>query len=168
MPPSPPPSPPKSQQQADSVDSSEPVGYAHVMQPAATNGISSREPKSPAAREEYSEATFDSIEPSENKLNHPTANRVRPPMNRRPPSHINVVKENGNEPNEQQPAWMKDLGKRNQAKFSSQPAFETKDVKMSPETETALPRGLPQKSPPASQRTPISLNREGEGFSVWC
>ncbi|CAN7989218.1 unnamed protein product [Ixodes hexagonus] len=39
-------------------------------------------------------ATFDSIEPSENKLNHPTANRVRPPMNRRPPSHITVVKEN--------------------------------------------------------------------------
>ncbi|XP_077487777.1 SH3 domain-containing kinase-binding protein 1-like isoform X4 [Amblyomma americanum] len=99
------------------------------------------------------EATFDSIEPSENKLNHPTANRVRPPMNRRPPSHITIVKENGNEPSEQQPAWMKDLGKRHQAKFSSQPTFENKDTKIASSPEKEHPsRVYPQKSPPSAHK----------------
>ncbi|EEC12683.1 hypothetical protein IscW_ISCW020520 [Ixodes scapularis] len=135
--PPPPPSPVASQPRAPAVPAKEAAdAYAQVMRPAAaTNGLAAgaKEPKSPPvnfAREEYSEATFDSIEPSENKLNHPTANRVRPPMNRRPPSHITVGKENGNEPNEMQPAWMKDLGKRNQSKFTSQPPFENKDVKV--------------------------------------
>ncbi|KAG0444443.1 hypothetical protein HPB47_013788 [Ixodes persulcatus] len=135
--PPPPPSPVASQPRAPAVPAKEAAdAYAQVMRPAAaTNGLAAgaKEPKSPPvnfAREEYSEATFDSIEPSENKLNHPTANRVRPPMNRRPPSHITVGKENGNEPNETQPAWMKDLGKRNQSKFTSQPPFENKDVKV--------------------------------------
>lgn len=107
------------------------------------------------------EATFDSIEPSENKLNHPTANRVRPPMNRRPPSHITIVKENGNEPSEQQPAWMKDLGKRHQAKFSSQPTFETKDAKIASSPEKELPsRMYPQKSPPSVHKPMAGSVRE--------
>ncbi|KAL1417105.1 hypothetical protein MTO96_027159 [Rhipicephalus appendiculatus] len=107
------------------------------------------------------EATFDSIEPSENKLNHPTANRVRPPMNRRPPSHITIVKENGNEPSEQQPAWMKDLGKRHQAKFSSQSTFEGKDVKIAGSPEKELPsRMYPQKSPPSAHKPLAGSVRE--------
>ncbi|XP_037577665.1 SH3 domain-containing kinase-binding protein 1 isoform X5 [Dermacentor silvarum] len=107
------------------------------------------------------EATFDSIEPSENKLNHPTANRVRPPMNRRPPSHITIVKENGNEPSEQQPAWMKDLGKRHQAKFSSQPTFEGKDTKIASSPEKELPsRVYPQKSPPSAHKPLAGSVRE--------
>ncbi|XP_075751338.1 uncharacterized protein LOC119174706 isoform X4 [Rhipicephalus microplus] len=109
------------------------------------------------------EATFDSIEPSENKLNHPTANRVRPPMNRRPPSHITIVKENGNEPSEQQPAWMKDLGKRHQAKFSSQSTFEGKDVKIAGSPEKELPSRLyPQKSPPSAHKPLAGSVREGD------
>ncbi|CAN7983769.1 unnamed protein product [Ixodes pacificus] len=164
--PPPPPSPVASQPRAPAVPAKEAAdAYAQVMRPAAaTNGVvaGAKEPKSPPvnfAKEEYSEATFDSIEPSENKLNHPTANRVRPPMNRRPPSHITVGKENGNEPNETQPAWMKDLGKRNQSKFTSQPPFENKDVKMSPEKETTA-RGLLQKSPPSVHRTSACPTRE--------
>ncbi|XP_077487775.1 uncharacterized protein LOC144098781 isoform X2 [Amblyomma americanum] len=130
--------------------------YAQVRRVTANGVADSKESQLPVAsarKEEYSEATFDSIEPSENKLNHPTANRVRPPMNRRPPSHITIVKENGNEPSEQQPAWMKDLGKRHQAKFSSQPTFENKDTKIASSPEKEHPsRVYPQKSPPSAHK----------------
>lgn len=138
--------------------------YAQVRRITANGVADSKESQSSVAsssKEEYSEATFDSIEPSENKLNHPTANRVRPPMNRRPPSHITIVKENGNEPSEQQPAWMKDLGKRHQAKFSSQPTFEGKDVKIAGSPEKELPsRVYPQKSPPSAHKPLAGSVRE--------
>ncbi|XP_050026537.2 uncharacterized protein [Dermacentor andersoni] len=138
--------------------------YAQVRRITANGVVNSKESQSSAAsssKEEYSEATFDSIEPSENKLNHPTANRVRPPMNRRPPSHITIVKENGNEPSEQQPAWMKDLGKRHQAKFSSQPTFEGKDTKIASSPEKELPsRMYPQKSPPSAHKPLAGSVRE--------
>ncbi|XP_049528384.1 SH3 domain-containing kinase-binding protein 1 isoform X2 [Dermacentor silvarum] len=138
--------------------------YAQVRRITANGVGNSRESQSSVAsssKEEYSEATFDSIEPSENKLNHPTANRVRPPMNRRPPSHITIVKENGNEPSEQQPAWMKDLGKRHQAKFSSQPTFEGKDTKIASSPEKELPsRVYPQKSPPSAHKPLAGSVRE--------
>ncbi|XP_065297198.1 SH3 domain-containing kinase-binding protein 1 isoform X1 [Dermacentor albipictus] len=138
--------------------------YAQVRRITANGVVNSKESQSSAAsssKEEYSEATFDSIEPSENKLNHPTANRVRPPMNRRPPSHITIVKENGNEPSEQQPAWMKDLGKRHQAKFSSQPTFEGKDTKIASSPEKELPsRMYPQKSPPSAHKPLAGSIRE--------
>ncbi|XP_075552573.1 CIN85 and CD2AP related isoform X4 [Dermacentor variabilis] len=137
--------------------------YAQVRRITANGVVNSKESQSAASssKEEYSEATFDSIEPSENKLNHPTANRVRPPMNRRPPSHITIVKENGNEPSEQQPAWMKDLGKRHQAKFSSQPTFEGKDTKIASSPEKELPsRMYPQKSPPSAHKPLAGSVRE--------
>uniref|UniRef100_A0A131YI92 SH3 domain-containing kinase-binding protein 1 n=1 Tax=Rhipicephalus appendiculatus TaxID=34631 RepID=A0A131YI92_RHIAP len=138
--------------------------YAQVRRITANGVADSKESQSSVAsssKEEYSEATFDSIEPSENKLNHPTANRVRPPMNRRPPSHITIVKENGNEPSEQQPAWMKDLGKRHQAKFSSQSTFEGKDVKIAGSPEKELPsRMYPQKSPPSAHKPLAGSVRE--------
>lgn len=138
--------------------------YAQVRRIMANGVADSKESQSSVAsssKEEYSEATFDSIEPSENKLNHPTANRVRPPMNRRPPSHITIVKENGNEPSEQQPAWMKDLGKRHQAKFSSQSTFEGKDVKIAGSPEKELPSRLyPQKSPPSAHKPLAGSVRE--------
>lgn len=138
--------------------------YAQVRRVMANGVADSRQSQPPVAsarKEEYSEATFDSIEPSENKLNHPTANRVRPPMNRRPPSHITIVKENGTEPSEQQPAWMKDLGKRHQAKFSSQPTFETKDAKIASSPEKDLPsRMYPQKSPPSVHKPMAGSVRE--------
>ncbi|XP_075751336.1 uncharacterized protein LOC119174706 isoform X2 [Rhipicephalus microplus] len=140
--------------------------YAQVRRIMANGVADSKESQSSVAsssKEEYSEATFDSIEPSENKLNHPTANRVRPPMNRRPPSHITIVKENGNEPSEQQPAWMKDLGKRHQAKFSSQSTFEGKDVKIAGSPEKELPSRLyPQKSPPSAHKPLAGSVREGD------
>lgn len=138
--------------------------YAQVRRITANGVADSKESQSSVAsssKEEYSEATFDSIEPSENKLNHPTANRVRPPMNRRPPSHITIVKENGNEPSEQQPAWMKDLGKRHQAKVSSQPTFEGKDAKIASSPEKELPSRLyPQKSPPSAHKPLAGSIRE--------
>ncbi|XP_064473035.1 SH3 domain-containing kinase-binding protein 1-like isoform X5 [Ornithodoros turicata] len=104
--------------------------------------------------------TFDSIEPSENRLSHPTANRVKPPMNRRPPSHIAVVKENGNEPSENQPAWMKELGRRNQAKFTGQP--EPKGGS-SPEAESRAPL---QKSPPLYRPAIAQAKEEGAANST--
>lgn len=149
---------------AESKEAAPAPVYAQVRRVMA-NGVAdarqSQPPVASARKEEYTEATFDSIEPSENKLNHPTANRVRPPMNRRPPSHITIVKENGNEPSEQQPAWMKDLGKRHQAKFSSQPTFETKDAKIASSPEKELPsRMYPQKSPPSVHKPMASSVRE--------
>ncbi|XP_064473033.1 SH3 domain-containing kinase-binding protein 1-like isoform X3 [Ornithodoros turicata] len=157
VPPSPPPAPPPQVTEAIDVVPSAPPLEEGAKAPLS-NGVT-KAPRAEPAETSIAE-TFDSIEPSENRLSHPTANRVKPPMNRRPPSHIAVVKENGNEPSENQPAWMKELGRRNQAKFTGQP--EPKGGS-SPEAESRAPL---QKSPPLYRPAIAQAKEEGAANST--